>query len=212
MEKFTTVLNLLRETGNELERLNAVYLDRKASLETVKTDIGDLSSTIDVLTQVEGCLQHINSTILSQSVELIEKLVTSGLTIVFPDQSLDFKARVTRERGRTAIRFDLYQNGEAVKVQNACGGGVLCVIGILLRVVTILMLGMKRLLLLDESLSHLSIQYVPNAALLMQKICRELGFKILMVTHQPEFTAFADRHYEAKLQDGLQLTEVRHHA
>lgn len=206
-----SLISILAEAGKKLEAVEAVYSDRKSTLERLKSDVFELGQEIALLEKVGVCLQQINSTIMSQSVELIDKLITSGLVIVFPDQILDFKTRVVRERGRTAIKFDLYQNGTLLKLQDACGGGVLCVIGILLRVVTILMLGMKRVLFLDESLSHLSIQYIPNAAKLLQKICKELGFTILMVTHQPEFTSFADRHYEACLSNGLQLKKKEQH-
>lgn len=162
----------------------------------------DLSETSDLAGKAEQVLLQVSSKVLGQSTKTIDKLVTIGLQIVFEGQNLEFRTKVDKYRGKTSVKFELYENGKTSPLLDSYGGGVLVLAGVLLRTVTILTLGLRRVILLDESLSHLSDQYIVNASKLLKKLCAELDFNILMVTHQPEFAHHADRHYTAKSKNG----------
>jgi len=172
--------------------------DRKDDLLRLEAEYLALTKEVDLLEKVEATLQAVSAKALNQSTDTIDKLVTAGLKAVFYDQKLEFKTVVDKYRGKTSMKFELYHNGKSAPLLESFGGGVLVLSGVLLRVVTIIVLKKKRFLMLDESLSHLSVQYHENASALLQKICRELGFSILMITHQEGFVRHATAHYEAK--------------
>lgn len=188
------LLKLEREVAAQAKLLE----ERTKRVRELEAETTDLANEIDLLGKVETVLQLVSAKVLGQSSNTIDQLVTAGLRTVFPDQNLAFKTHVDKFRGKTSIRFELYEDGQTAPLTESYGGGVLVVIGVLLRVTTIMLLKQRRLLLLDESLSHLSAQYVPNASKLLRKLADELKFDILMVTHQPEFTLNATRHYAAK--------------
>lgn len=194
--------------GTLLSRIQSLDLEVTAlerSRQTFQKDLSDLERQIshlmkesDLLSKVEQTLQSVSAKVLGQSTKTIDKLVTAGLKIVFHDQNLEFRTQVDKYRGKTSIKFELFEDGKTAPLMESFGGGPIVLIGVLLRVVTIVVLGQRRILFLDESLSHLSEQYHEQASALLKKLCKELGFTILMVTHQSGFVQHADVHYAAK--------------
>jgi DNA repair ATPase RecN len=188
----------LRKVAESVAGLEAQREDRLNRLNALQTEMGTLNREIDLNAQAEQVLQHVSSKVLGQSVATIDKLVSVGLKLVFDDLNLEFKTEVDRSRGKTSIKFKLLENGHEAPILSSYGGGPLVLCGVLLRVVTIIILGLDRTLLLDESLSHVSAEYHVTASHFLNKICQELDFTIVMVTHQPLFAEHATRHYEAR--------------
>jgi len=187
----------LNNLDRDLASSERLLQEREKDLQDLESEVEALHNEAELLDKVEKVLQAVSSHVLGQSTDTIDKLVTSGLKVVFFDQKLEFKTVVDKFRGKTSIRFELYENGKTAPLMESFGGGVVVLIGVLLRVVTIIVLGQRRILLLDESLSHLSEQYHETASTLLKKLCKELGFTIVMVTHQASFATHADLHYEA---------------
>lgn len=48
----------------------------------------------------------------------------------------------------------------------------------------------------------MSHQYVPRVSQFLNKLCKELSFDILMITHNPEFAEYANYHFKAKAVKG----------
>lgn len=196
------------ELDKKLAASAAMLAERKRAVEVFESEIRVLTQDVDLLTKTTQVLLMVSAKVLGQSVETIDKLVTSGLRLTFDDQDLQFRTKIEKQRGKTALKFELFQDGRAVPLLQSYGGGVLVTAGVLMRVVTIIVLGLKRVLILDESLSHLSVRYVPNLAKLLRKIASELGFTVLLITHEPEFAAEADRHYVLESKEGSTLARL----
>lgn len=187
----------LQDLEVRLRSLEALKEERTSEVERLEVELKRLRTEVDLLFQVEVVLQNVSARVLGKSTSMVDKLVTAGLKHVFPDQNLELKTLVDRYRGKTSIKFSLFEDGKSAPLLDGYGGGVIAIIGVLLRVVTIILLNQRRFLLLDESLSHVSEQYIPTASSLLRKLTRELGFTILLVTHQTGFAEEADNHYEA---------------
>lgn len=199
---------LLTQPRSELVAQERLYSERADRVQKLTNEINELVEEANLLEKVEGTLNLVSTRVLGQSTSTIDQLVTKGLRAVFYDQKLEFRTEITKMRGKTSILFELMEDGESAPLMDSYGGGVLCMIGVLLRVVTIIVLGQRRILLLDESLAHLSSQYVPQASSLLNKICDDLDFTILMVTHEPSFADYAAKHYEAQgTKDGTIFIE-----
>lgn len=185
-----------------VQAAEAIRRDRQKQRDALADQLKFLQEEASVLERAEACLTEVNQRVLSSSTQTIDGLITGGLRAVFKDQNLEFRTQTDRYRGKTALKFRLFQDGQEAPILDSYGGGVIVVVGVLLRVVTIMTLGMRRVLLLDESLSHVSDQYIPNVSQLLQKLCAELGFTILMVTHQEAFAENATVHYQGKEVNG----------
>lgn len=134
----------------------------------------------------------------SASVEDIEKLVSEALEFIF-EKPYKFKMKPEVLRGNVTYRFSLEIDGrEDEDLMDSQGGGIVAVISIIMRIITILITEppLKRVLFLDESLGMLSAEYIDNASKFIKQLGTKLGFKIILVTHQEAFKQHADTVYE----------------
>lgn len=194
----------------KISQREAVLMDRREKFVLLLNELQDLGKEAEILEKVEQVLLSVSTRVLGKSVDVIDHLVTAGLKLVFEDQQLEFKTYVEKARGKTAVRFELLDKGKAFPLLESYGGGVLVIVGVLLRVVTILVCDMRRVLFLDETLSHLSDQYIGPASRMMKDLCARLDFTIVMISHAEEFATYADFHYNAEDRgNGLQLKLIR---
>jgi DNA repair ATPase RecN len=190
------------ERLQELERRTSTLEQRREerarTLAELEAELATLNEEAETLDKTERLLQAVSARLLGQSTETVDKLVTAGLRLVFYDLDLTFKTTVDKFRGKTSVRFELFEGGRTAPLTESYGGGVLCVIGVLLRATTIILLKKRRILFLDESLSHLSEQYHEKASELLRKLCDQLHFNILLTTHADSLAEHAHQHLRAK--------------
>lgn len=198
--------NRLAKLDKRLNESHTEVMVLSGTLRSLKNQEMGIQSTLDEHKRESKLLEHVNeallylvsmtSTVYSQR---IESLVTGGLQAVFTDLDFVFSIDIVKRRHNSAIQFSLQNAGINYPLMRGTGGGVLAVIGVLLRIITIILLDMKRVLFLDETLVHVSEKYVDNVSALLKKLCSDLGFHIVLVTHQKEFVSHADHHYTARI-------------
>lgn len=202
--------SLRQESSYEEGSLRSAEL----ALSSLETLILSLTSESTILSRVDGALNELSTRVMDQSTSSIDKMLTAGLRFVFDDVDLEFKTEVTKFRGKTSVAFSLRQGGQDAPIMSSYGGGVVVVAGVLLRAVTIMSLQGRRFMVLDETLAHVSSQYVPNVSKFLNKLCAELSFDILMVTHTADFAEYADCHFKATPDksepDSTVITKVKH--
>lgn len=186
----------LRDAENLFTTLKTQDTERRRRLHKLEMECKELSERVTNIAKSEQVLMLMSQEILGKSTATIDDLLTNGLRAVFNDQSLTFKTTIDKYRGRTAVKFQLLENGYSKPLMESYGGGPLAMAALLLRIATIILLDMRRVLFLDETLAHLSEAYHANASKLLKSLCRELDFQIVMITHQPAFAEYADNHYE----------------
>lgn len=161
-------------------------------------------------------LQHIAERLNEQNEAQAAKLATLALNEAFPDQKLSLRAEHSNLRGNPATILTLrdeVRNAEGEPCE-AFGGGPASLLGIVLRVVTVVKQGLSRILILDEPNVHVSEQYQVATAKLMRKLCEPkekngLGFDMLVITHIDTFKTAAHRSYHAVTgEDGKSLKLV----
>ncbi len=200
------LMNRLQGFDRQIAGLEALRAERERRLRDFVKEVEALEAEVVLLTASERVLQVLAVKTVAASTEHTDRLVTMGLKAVFHDLHLEFQTKVGKARGKTAAEFQLLENGKPFPIEDSFGGGVLAVVGVLLRVCVIVNLKLRRVLILDETLAHLSDAYHHSASELLRSLAEKLGFQILMVTHSAGFTQAADRHYHAKkTTDGLVL-------
>lgn len=119
----------------------------------------------------------------------IASLVSRCLKAVFGEEdAYEFRIAFERKRGRTEARLYLARGSLEVEPTEASGGGVVDVTALALRIACLMLSrpARRRLLVLDEPLKHLSVEYIPAARELLLALSGELGLQVLMVTHNRE--------------------------
>lgn len=136
----------------------------------------------------------------------IEGLVTYGLQTIFGEE-MTFHITPGTHGANATLDFTIRSaiGGEVVEtpVMDARGGGVAVVVGFLLR---LLMISLRpdaaKVLVLDESFSHVSAEYVPALGEFIRDIAAKAGIQVIMVTHDPTFNDYADVVYRFSQVDG----------
>lgn len=122
-----------------------------------------------------------------QASEAIAAAVTTCLAAVFGGDAYGFKIGMTERRGRTEADLSLTRGGGEFDPLSAAGGGVVDVLAFALRLADVVLgrPARRRLLVLDEPFRHLSRDYAPTAAALLERLAADLDLQIVMVTHSP---------------------------
>lgn len=207
-DRFSLVEKSLRKSEASL---NQKLGKRQSLLETkskAETSIEDLKRELEILGEVTEVLQHLVSLKREEVQTKIENLVTYGLRTIF-EEDLTFKIDTGTRAKQTTMEFKVVHSVKGQQVEtdilNAHGGGLIQVVALLLRIVVLLFArpAPRRVLILDESLAHLSRDYLGNAGELLKQLSERLKIQVLMVTHSPEFIEYADRVYEFSQKDGV---------
>ena len=90
------------------------------------------------------------------------------------------------------------------------GGGLVDAISAGLRIACLCLSSRDKVLFLDEPMKFLSADIKPIMADLLKELSHKLGIQIIMVTHDTEFAAIADKTFEVKQVNGRStVSEVR---
>src|SRR5687767_9929247 len=195
-----------REVDRRVGEARQVALAGKA----VQSEVKELQDVVRLYEKAVGVLNSIGETRQETAQKQIESLVTTGLQTIFGEQlsfhmlqssngkvtSVDFVVRSTLSDGRTVD----------TDVISARGGGLVSVVGFLLRLVVLLLSTPKYrpVLVLDETFAHLCKDYVPAMADFLRQLVDKAGVQIVMVTHDDLYLDVADKKYEFSLgSDGF---------
>jgi len=176
-------------------------------LATVRKEIQSLEAEDELLTLVGELFRTLIDTEVTESVQVVERLLTEGLQAVFEDMDLQVKAQVELQRGKVAVDLVTIQtqpNGVVTEGDStdAYGGSVSTMESVLLRIIVILRRGLRPMLLLDESLGAVADQYVPNVGRFLSLLCSRLGMDVLAVTHNATLVEAADKAYRIRKVGG----------
>lgn len=179
----------------------------------VKAEMEILQQEIQVLDRSGVVLNSIGEERQLKAQDTIEQLVTRGLQQIF-DDSLSFHIIQTVKAKAASVEFVVrttLSDGGLVDtpVMDARGGGLAATVGFLLRVVILLL---KRqvdgnILILDETFAHVSDEYLEGVGEFLRELVDKTGIQIVMVTHQPVFSEYADAVYRFSASDGKTKVE-----
>ncbi len=178
------------------QQLDKKKQTRESLAQTREKLISDLESARveqAALSQAQDAFQRLAQQVQQTAHEQIARLVDRCLADVFGADAYECRIEINRKRGKTEAEIYLLRNGAQLKPLDECGGGVVDVTAFALRTAALIMKRPKprSLLLLDEPFKHLSKQYRPRAARLIQEMAHELGVQIILVTHDPALTTDA---------------------
>jgi DNA repair exonuclease SbcCD ATPase subunit len=130
-----------------------------------------------------------------------ETLVTYALRFIY-SQDYAFQLEFGRRGNLQELNFNIKtpEFEEACDPMDTSGGGVLDIVSLALRAV-LLEVSVPKIegfLMLDESLKHLSKDYLMNASEFLNELNKRLGRQIIFITHQQEFIDNAENAIEIK--------------
>ena len=187
------------------ERLSQQLLYEQQSILRLEAKIAQLEADKTLLVKAVGLIDRCIQIISANGISKIESIVTGGLHLVFDDPQLGLI--VEKKEGARGNTYELLmRKGDAVgKPMESFGGGPCNVVGFLLRIILIKRFKLAKFIALDESLINVGKQGgdLSRVSEMLQKLCRDHGFTILAITHEPMLASAADSVYRVSTENGV---------
>lgn len=187
-----------------IERLTNKLNKQEALYEVLIKDCQQLQKEYDNAVLEAQILEQVNVFLASQIKEKVgetkyklESLVNQGLSYVFGND-LRIAIESAFKNNKTVFSLNIIKDGLSEGRASSFGGGVLAVVAILLRVSAIIITNSERFIFLDESSNFVSAQYQPALGNFLKQICGQLGFTIVLISHQETINQSADISYTAQ--------------
>jgi len=180
------------ETYQELKTARAVYIrDRKEKmrkLDGILLDIKSHDMARIILTNA-GKIAQENMT------KKVETLVTLAIRTVF-DRPLTFKLIFEEKRKNVEARPVILEGGNEFSPKDDLGGGVIDIVSFALRLVIwhISTPRRRNIFILDEPFRFTG-KLINKAGEVLQYLSKELGFQVILISHDDELIGFCDRVY-----------------
>lgn len=185
----------------QLEALKNKLHRSEALVEVLESDCQKLENELQAQEQEALILEQVNVFLASQIKEKVgetkhqlESLVNQGLKYVFGD-GLRIQIESAFKNNKTVFTLNITKEGVNEGRADSFGGGVLAVIAVLLRVSAIIITKTERFIFFDESTNFVSAQYQPALGNFLKHICSQLGFTIILISHQETINKSADITY-----------------
>ena len=189
-----------------------LYFDLQVQYKTLENNVKQIQDTIsrkdkecawakERLTHLhiaEKILQDVVEKVSKQNLLKIEAFVNRALSLIFTDLNLSFKIGQEVKRGNNVYSFEICKDDIRGSI-NSFGGGVVAVIAVVLKILFNIVTRRFPILVLDETLSFLAVNYIPAMSEFLKTLSKEFNLPILLVTHQKEFAVSADNCYEVSL-------------
>lgn len=145
-------------------------------LENVTTSIDSINEEVTLLKRSQEYMALVKQKLSDAPLKHCEQLLTSAVQTVF---GRPYRVVYSEETERFVL-----DNGEfKADIVTAEGGGLISLISFVLNVYLILKTNSRRILIYDEQFTNVSIEFYEQFIGFMKYIVKELGFSILMVTH-----------------------------
>lgn len=206
---------MIQAYKERLRTLELAYSERngqKQQLEQRKQQLVQelirLQKQNETFEQARMLLQKAGTDARESARKRLEETVTDALRYVFgPD--FEFLIELKESRGRVEAEFYVVseQNGEQIKTkpEDACGGGVVDIISIALRVALLQIHTNPTIhgpIILDEPGKHVSADYTMKLATFLKQLSQTFNRQIILSTHQADLANIADSTYTVELKGG----------
>lgn len=178
-------MNPLRRKLDALLAKRASLVDsirrEKARLAEVRARKADADSAGSIVRLVASSAQR-------QAHRRVAEVVTRCLSAVFGESAYEFHILFEQKRGRTEARPVFRRGKLEVDPVDSSGGGAVDVAAMALRLACLFLTRppLRKLLVLDEPLKHLSAEYTENAKEVIQRLASDTGVQVVMVTHNKD--------------------------
>lgn len=169
----------------------------------------------DISIRLEGLMEArevVNNVMLATQVvikDFIEEVVSLGLKTVFGDE-YGFKVDYEIKRNKSEARLLVTKGGEELDPKDECGGGVVDIATVGLRMACWALAEEKPepVLVLDEPGKFISRDLMEKFGIMLKEASELLGLQVLMVSHDATLIEQSDRAFQVTQTNGISNVEM----
>lgn len=191
------LLKFKEESVNKLNKDKDLLKDQLATKIKERTLKDNLVYSCDLLLKK----------VVYKSKESLEDFLTFAVKKIFTDRDYEIRLVMKEETKRPGLDLVLVENGIEQVMADSVGGGVLSTIGLLLQIYYIEVYGLNKIMFIDEGLKEISKadpdnedskDYLNEVLEFLKWLTVERGYTFVIVTHDTDVLANADRLYKVK--------------
>jgi len=184
----------LNELSSRLNRISGKMEVAKKSIRDHRQERNRLSIRLKRVEEAVVVIQEVTA-ITHESIRVeLETLITLAVQSIYGVQ-LKCVVEFQSKRNRTEVEIELEEDGVKRDVMEACGGGVVDIVALALRL-TIWALSKptpRPVLILDEPFRAVSHGLRSKVNALLSLLSKRLKMQFIIITHDPELSEEADR-------------------
>lgn len=165
---------------NDMRRVQSVIDNAEQSLDGINRERELIERSLLALKQVRPLLS-------GSSIKECEELANAAIRSIF---NFDY----TVEYDMESNRFVLNKGEYSTDLSEAEGGGIITVISFVFLVYLIVKLNRRRIIYMDEAFTQVSDSYFGAFIGFVNELCDDLGFDLLLVSHDQRITADDVKH------------------
>ena len=190
-------------------------LELKSQYESITKQLSSDRSSLLVQETSIKVIKEIIDSLSQEHIQRICDLITYGLKTIFYDRDYQIEVLLGDKRSNKTAELFLVEDKtnsdgthEIIRssFNDSIGGGVVAVVGVILQIFYLGYLNQAPILFMDESLSQVSSEYVPNLMSFIKELARQKGFIFVLVSHDTRIINYADKKYQ--VEQGV-VTEVK---
>jgi len=197
-------LNSLKDTSyKNYKNTEVKYVETAEKLLKVKEQLLVQEASIKVLREIIDIMSK-------EFIDSIVDLLTFALQTIIYDK--DYSVKILLKESRNSKQAEIIlvskqEDGSIIEspIPDNCGGGISAIVGLVLQIFFIQYFKLNKLLIMDEALSQISKEYIPNTMTFLKTLSKERGFKFLLVCHDNRIIKHADYMYRMEMG---KLTEI----
>ena len=191
MESFESLKRQIDRQSGKLEELRSIKKSLESEIDNLVSEQVLLQETHEVLKVLLDKMSHDN-------VGQIEGLVTFGLKSIFGNVYEDIRFFFKKSVKRDQLHYEpmLSVDGVEASLDDSFGGGMLCVISFILRLIVVTNLGLYPLIVGDEIFSGVSEEFQKPCSEFLRVMAERMNCDFLLVTHQEQFAENAHTKYK----------------
>lgn len=185
--------SLLNSKHDEMDKLIVSISEKSEGIEVFNQSIKIISTLVE-------------KTVMGNS-EFVQNIVNRGLEYIFQSE-YSFVINHSIKQNKNIFYYTLEdKRTEIIGDIDNFGGGIMATISFLLRVAINILQKKPKIMLMDESLNHVSESYQGKLSNFIKVLCDEFNMTIILVTHQDKLTEYADQivHFE---KEGSELKVI----
>lgn len=186
VEQLSNIKYKLQSMEQEIKNLEQYYNDLQLNLDELNSDMTEILET-------KTYYKKAIDIICERSVVELKDLLNTCLANAYPDRNFTMDIVISDKRGKS-MTFTIYEDGKPADLKTGMGMGVKCIISAVLHMYY-LQCKNSKVILLDEAYSNIDKEHLPNFFEFIGKLCEQLGFKMIIITHDERFLDYGNKTY-----------------
>lgn len=180
--------------------VEGMRVSKQKAKEDIILEISSIESKIGLLDMTEKVLKHLIDKLAKEDLQSMDRLVSYGLSVVFPERDVRFASRLEEYGKRTRVALRTVEGDKEVSPDSK--SSVQVVESFILRLLCMRKMKRAPLMLLDETFAAVDNVNIDNVGKLITQLSEKAGFDILLVTHLPQFAEWGKHMYRITKHGG----------